>query len=287
MSVRKLLTGIDFDCVKCNWIHCFRIKGLFVGLLFLTGSVSAQTTGSEDSTIPGNYIVNILPETQKLVRNPMAGWAIYGSAGVTSDFWTQIDKMSVPGLGATVKASDYASILYIRTGWADLEPQEGLYAWDNNAIIKMLIDGAKARGLKLAFRIVEDSRDKPRNFTPTYVRDAGAQGYVTQTGSVSVWSPYPDDPIFQAKYEKFIKAFAAKFDDPDVVDFVDGYGLGKWGESHTVLYLNAANRQSVFDWITNLYLANFKKVPLAINYHRLIGTGLEVGQVLILILKHC
>ncbi|WP_243349990.1 DUF4832 domain-containing protein [Parabacteroides sp. FAFU027] len=234
-----------------------------------------SSNSSLDNSVPGNYIVDVVPETQKLVRNPMAGWAIYGSAGVASDFWTQLDKVSVPELGTTVKASDYASILYIRTGWADLEPQEGVYAWDNNATIKMLIEGAKARGLKLAFRIVEDSRDKPRNFTPTYVRDAGAQGYVTQTGSVSVWSPYPDDLVFQAKYEKFIKAFAAKFDDPDVVDFIDGYGLGKWGEAHTVLYLNTANRQSVFDWITNLYLTNFKKVPLAINYHRLIGLPQE------------
>ncbi len=261
-----------------KWIHYFKIKGLIFGFLLFANILIAQTVSTEDSTIPGNYIVTIQPETQKLVRNPMSGWAIYGSAGVASDFWTQLDKISVPILGTTVKASDYASILYIRTGWADLEPQEGVYAWDNNAIVKMLIDGAKARGLKLAFRIVEDSRDKHRNFTPTYVRDAGAQGYVTQTGSVSVWSPYPDDPIFQAKYEKFIKAFAAKFDDPDVVDFVDGYGLGKWGESHSVLYLNAANRQSVFDWITNLYLNSFKKVPLAINYHRLIGTGSEWGS---------
>ena len=229
---------------KTNRINFYRLKVMKLGLLllfatslFASGCNDAAgqkepviiTDSTLDSNIPGNYIVNIQPETQKLVRNPMSGWAIYGSAGVASDFWTQLDKISVPVLGTTIKASDYASILYIRTGWADLEPQEGVYAWDNNAIVKMLIDGAKARGLKLAFRIVEDSRDKPRNFTPTYVRDAGAQGYVTQTGSVSVWSPYPDDPVFQTKYAKFIKAFAAKFDDPDVVDFVDGYGLGKWG----------------------------------------------------------
>ena len=41
-----------------------------------------------------------------------------------------------------------------------------------------------------------DSRDKHYNFTPNFVKEAGAKGYETQTGSVKVWSPYPDDPIF-------------------------------------------------------------------------------------------
>lgn len=69
----------------------------------------------------------------------------------------------------------------------------------------MLVNGAKERNLKLAFTFVVDSRDKHYNFTPDYVREAGCKGYVTTTGSVQVWSPYPDDPIFQEKYAKFLQ----------------------------------------------------------------------------------
>ncbi|MDP4209133.1 MAG: DUF4832 domain-containing protein [Bacteroidota bacterium] len=255
-----------------------RIFNLFL-ILILSSSFFACSSKEKDeviadsptadSAVPGNYITTIEPETQKLIRNPLTGWAIYGSAGATSDFWTKFENIN----GSQLRATDYANVLYIRTGWSDWEPEEGKYAWDNSDIFKMLINGAKERGLKLAFRITVDSRDKHNNQTPTYVRDAGAQGYETQTGSATVWSPYPDDPIFQAKYEKFLQAFAAKFNDPDVVDFIDGYGLGKWGEGHTMIYLNAANRKPVFDWIVNLYLKYFTKVPLAINYHRLIGAG--------------
>jgi len=235
-------------------------------------NLKGQITATADPNISGNTIVTVEADSVKMLRNPLTGWALYGSAGVTADFWSVLENITVPGMANPIKAADYASILYIRSGWADFEPTEGQYAWDNNATIKMLIDGAKARGLKLAFRIVVDSRDKPRDFTPSFVRDAGAQGYYTQTGSKTVWSPYPDDPIFQQKYANFIQAFAAKFNDPDVVDFVDGYGLGKWGEAHTVLYLDVNNRASVFNWITDLYTQYFTKVPLAINYHRLIGT---------------
>jgi hypothetical protein len=266
-----------FQCLcKAKLSKLLLIGILSSGTIACGSKINEKMTESEkeDSSIPGNYIINIEPEIQKLVRNPLTGWAIYGSAGVTSDFWTKFDNLTVSKL----KASDFANILYIRTGWSDWEPEEGKYAWDNSAIFKMMINGARERGLKLAFRITVDSRDKHTNLTPAYVRDAGAQGFETQTGSATVWSPYPDDPIFQAKYEKFLQAFAAKFNDPDVVDFIDGFGLGKWGEAHTMLYLNSANRKQVFNWITNLYLKNFTKVPLAINYHRLIGTGLGWGS---------
>ncbi len=42
-----------------------------------------------------------------------------------------------------------------------------------------------------------------------------------------------DDPIFQKYYEKFIRALAKDFNDPDKVQFVSGSGFGKWGEYHS------------------------------------------------------
>jgi hypothetical protein len=216
-------------------------------------------------------------DTVSLLRNPLTGWAIYATAGTPIDYWEKFDHMAVPALNRIVKTSDYATILYIRMGWADFEPTEGNYAWNNEGLLKMLIDGAAQRHLKLAFRVNVDSRDKSTQCTPAYVKDAGANGFISKTGRKMFWSPYPDDPIFQHKYEKFIKAFANRFNNADEVDLVDGYGLGKWGESHSVRYLNEANREPVFNWITNLYLRYFTKVPLALNYHRLIGTPKEWG----------
>ncbi len=43
------------------------------------------------------------------------------------------------------------------------------------------------------------------------------------------WSPYSDDPVFQKYYTKFVKALAKDFNDPSKVEFIDGFGLGKWG----------------------------------------------------------
>lgn len=55
------------------------------------------------------------------------------------------------------------------------------------------------------------------------------------------------------------------------MDFIDGYGLGKWGESHAMVYLDNSNKKTVMEWITGLYSRCFTKVPLVINYHRMIG----------------
>lgn len=251
---------------------------LIISICFLCSfNDPLRTAGSHKTSAPGNHVVRLSPDTEAIIRNPLNGWVIYATTGSGADVWKKFDSVSVPALGHTVDAARYANVLYIRMGWEQFEPTEGNYAWRKPGLLSSLIAGARARGLKLAFRINVDSRDKSRQSTPDYVRLAGAKGYNSKTGQTTSWSPYPDDPIFQEKYERFIKALAADFNNPDIVDFIDGYGLGKWGESHTVDYLDVSHRTVVFNWITNLYTKCFTNVPLVINYHRLIGTPHEWG----------
>lgn len=235
--------------------------------------------GEHNWNVSGNTIVDIKPERYKNYKNPMTGWVLYTGLGdgLRDDFWEVYD--NYPTSEGNVKVSDYSSVLYIRAAWTYFNPEEGVYVWDQPASASiyakrfhMLVDGAKERGLKLAFTFICDSQDKHDNFTPDYVREAGAKGFMTTTGSVQVWSPYCDDPVFQEKYAAFLHAFAQKYNDPDVTMFVSGFGLGKWGESHTVTYStgNNAPREAVTDWISDVYLREFSKVPCIINYHRCI-----------------
>lgn len=260
-------------------------KGLLafavVPMLAFTGCAKKQTgipeqPGKVDS-IPGNKTTVIIPDKEKMLRNPLNGWVLYGSGTPASDYWTKMDNIKVPGLANTVKIEEYAGTFYVRTSWTLLNPSEGVYGWDTNEAFKTMLAGARQRKMKLAFRVVIDSRDKAEDFTPAYVKNAGVQGYTTQTGSKTVWSPYPDDPIFQQKYSAFVKAFASKFNDPEQVEFIDGFGLGKWGEAHSMNYINVKNREQVFKWVVDLYTKEFTKIPLAINYHRLIAMPSDWG----------
>lgn len=219
--------------------------------------------------------ITYTPDLTSLVRNPVSGWTLYDDANdEVADaeyYWDAQD----------LAARRFASIFYWRGRWAELEPQEGVYAWDVDENFKALLQGALDRGLKLAFCVYVDGQDNIRNGTPDFVREAGAQGYPVHRlwdpeGVDNNWTPYVDDPVFQEKFSNFIRAFAEKFDDPDIVDYVDAFNLGWWGEGHHIQYLNPSNKANVFKWITELYGSSFSRVILVTNF----GTemGLEVER---------
>lgn len=222
-----------------------------------------------DRTIPGNYIRSILPDLSTLVKNPCSGWAIYcdGYIPLPEQYFDQMESCG---------ALEYATHLYIRVGWAELEPEEGKYAWKENDKFKRLVQGAKERNLKLAFRIYYDNADYTKPISPRYLKDAGAEGYLSNTG---IWTPYTDDPVFLSKLEKFIKAMAEEFNDPGTVDYIDGYNVGKWGESFGATYKDPTKKDEILYRITRMYAEAFPDVILAINAHSDIGNA-QVQKVL-------
>lgn len=227
---------------------------------------------SFDKELSENNIVTIQPDSLRILHNPLTGWVLYASMGVdAADFWAQYDHMYIPELGHNVSVTDYAHTLYIRASWTDFNPQEDVYGWKIDSNLRAYIEGAYQRNMRLAFRVVVDSRDKRTEFTPQFVKDAGAKGFMNK----GKWSPYSDDPVFQKYYTKFVKALAKDFNDPSKVEFIDGFGLGKWGEYHTMIYSTGDDtpKKAVFDWVTDIYSQAFDKVPVVINYHRWIGAG--------------
>ena len=229
---------------------------------------------SFDKELSENNIVTIQPDSLRILHNPLTGWVLYASMGVdAADFWAQYDHMYIPELGHNVSVTDYAHTLYIRASWTDFNPQEDVYGWKIDSNLRAYIEGAYQRNMRLAFRVVVDSRDKRTEFTPQFVKDAGAKGFMNK----GKWSPYSDDPVFQKYYTKFVKALAKDFNDPSKVEFIDGFGLGKWGEYHTMIYSTGDDtpKKAVFDWVTDLYSQVFDKVPVFVNYHRWIGTSKE------------
>ncbi len=258
--------------VKSNMIICV----LAAFLCFMPYSCSANLP-DDSGSIAGTLVKPKYNKT-KVLRNPLNGWVMYAARNANETYWDT--EFWVSDIAKTVKAIDYASACYIRTSWSSLNPSDGVYAWrDPNSQLGNLIKGAEKRGLPIAFRIVVDGRDQGMN-TPEWVFNAGATYYLQDSNYPTRRTPYPQDPVFQQYYTKFIKAFAEDFNDPDRTAFIDAYGLGKWGEAHNVIYESVGEKVTanterlkaeVFDWVTDLYSKNFTKVPLVINYHRVVG----------------
>ena len=235
-------------------------------LLVITLLTVTATYGKSRKT------VSFSPDMETVLRNPLNGWVMYLNRNWDEHFWEDCgyDRL-VTSEGETVRLSDYANTAYVRTSWRAFEPEEGKYAWkDPDSRLNRLFRSILDRGMKLSFRIVVDGRDQGQN-TPDYVFDAGAEYFTSRVGRREVRSPYPDDPVFQEKYARFIEALAEEFNDIDKVDFIDAYGLGKWGEGHSLIYKDPGHNAAVMDWITKLYARTFSQVPLIINYHRLLG----------------
>ncbi|MDR3182378.1 MAG: hypothetical protein LBT89_05550, partial [Planctomycetaceae bacterium] len=223
---------------------------------FLTGILFTLFFSSVCS-VPRTQTVHIDRDTTTLLRNPAMGWGIYVDNYVKDNktFWNSLGDAP----------DKYCSFLYIRVLWSYMEPQEGEYAWNKNENYKQLIAEARRRGLKLHFRVFYDSQDIRYPATPDFVRKAGAKGYIANRGH---WSPYIDDSVFQQKLKNFIYAFAEEYDNPEIVDCIDAFNIGWWGEGHHVTSLsNPKNYEDVALWITDTYGDAFKNVLLVINYH--------------------
>jgi len=117
--------------------------------------------------------------------------------------------------------------------WAELEPREGQYNWD--LIEKILREwGARGKHVIVAVKTAQKGGHSPtsKSATPDWVFAAGAKKVVftvkggESNGEQTVY-PVFWDPIYLAKYEKFIKALAARYDgDPRVEYFEIGVGQG-------------------------------------------------------------
>ena len=240
---------------------------------------SKETSGADGgSDNTGDLtVIKFNPDKKTVLHNPLNGWVMYGSGSGDPSDWDK--EIYVSELGKNVMVRDYASACYIRTNWRTFNPQEGVYAWrDPSTKLYKMIHGALDRGLPISFRVVVDGRDQGEN-TPQFVFDHGATYWLENAKYPQRKTPYPQDPVFQKYYEMFIAELAKDFNDPEKTAFIDGYGLGKWGEGHNVVYENGNAvtenterlKYEVMDWITDVYTKYFTAVPLAINYHRVIG----------------
>lgn len=250
---------------------------LLCSLLVLPGQVKAAGTSTYYPT----------EKTTGLVKNPAMGWVLY------CDAFGQMTDSSIPDYNKCVNnpslfwqtfdnsgATEKANIFYLRAPWSFFESAEGQYAWNHDPNYQALVQGALDRGLKLAFRVYVDSQDSWQQATPQYVRSAGAKGYTN-----TFWTPYVNDAVFLNKFTHFISVLGLQYNDPSKVDFIDGMGLGSWGEGHNIKtdILQPGNVKTSVARVTEAYEAAFDRVLLGAQQG---GSLAETSEVLVELNKY-
>jgi len=160
--------------------------------------------------------------------------------------------------------------LYIRLAWAYLEPKEGQFDW---AVIDRIIEKWTAHGLGIALRIsckeTGSDRIEQQYATPRWVMEAGAQGGHYRMGKAvgpdGPWEPAFDDPVFLVKLDRFLAAFAARYDAQPWLRYLDIGSIGDWGEGHCWAGSRKDMSFAVRKLHVDLHLKHFKRTQLVIS----------------------
>lgn len=182
-------------------------------------------------------------EIADILYNPGMGFA---------DFHFGFDHPPEPG------TYPRSTVAYFRWSWADLEPAEGQY---NFELIDRTIDQAKAKGERLAFRVMSEYQSG----SPAWLLAKGVA--VVNVGD----GRFPDynNAIFLEYHERLIKALGARYGRSPDIDHIDIGSIGCWGEWNMACCqgVEVQCRQyfptkDVQIAITDWYFKYFPQVPL-------------------------
>lgn len=204
-------------------------------------------------------------DTLRVLKNPYKGWYHHLLDNGINKYAIKDDNLflSFPGM-------DH---LYLRLAWSYLEPEEGKFDWTD---IDRVVAKYVPKGYKISFRIsCSETGSYPDNFgelvdgvhyaTPSWVRNAGAEGTIVDNGRIKFWVPKWDDRVYLEKLDQFHKAFAARYDDKSWVSYVDIGSIGDWGEGHTSFSTKIRPTMAEVKANIDVYLKNYKKSQIIAN----------------------
>ncbi|MCR4646059.1 MAG: beta-galactosidase [Oscillospiraceae bacterium] len=164
----------------------------------------------------------------KAVSNPHKGFVMtaYTPYMISDAFQYGI------GGSADNHAWDVVTIVSGSPHWNDLNPENGVYNWDE---IDAMLDACEEHGLTYCIRIMPYSSYLGEDYVPQWVYDAGAQKYTAPSRDdpgEQVVFPKWDDPIYLQAHKDFVRALAEKYDGDPRVELIDVRPFGDYGEWH-------------------------------------------------------
>lgn len=210
-------------------------------------------------------------DDRTILKNPHKGWYIhYVDNGYKN-----------PNYRCDIEPNDYLedfpalNHMYLRLDWSDLEPEEGRFRWE---IIDSIMDEWAPKGYQFTFRLCNSETGEEMPYaTPRWVEEAGCPGQmcvVRYGGGHKVWEPDFNHPIFFEKLERFLSAFAARYDGDKRVEYIDIGSYGNWGEGHVYFTSGAMAPVEVIRKHVDLHSRIFKKTQVIANY----GFGANYGS---------
>ncbi|NOZ20700.1 MAG: DUF4832 domain-containing protein [Planctomycetes bacterium] len=231
---------------------------LHLGVLILFLCICGSAAMCDDTL--GFKTVTHQPEiTDEILHNP--GMGLFFMPGVSTHY--EVDWFV-----------SLVDIAYQRVGWYQLEPEEGVYKFDE--VLDPVFDYWLKRGKRVALRVMSSSMHSREMYvTPKWVFDAGVPGvklkglYVPKQIDPAFWNP-----LYIEKQAPFIRALGKKYNGMEGLEFVDLGCVGEWGESHLMRWSTEDKEKTGYTPLAytkaymrfiDLYREAFPDTPLALN----------------------
>lgn len=227
-----------------------------------------------EEVIPGGSVVMATTPSKEIVASFGRGLITYitadmGTAEIQSDNISQAieDLVRVP-LGQK---------LYLRPTWREVQPRPGRLDFPD--YWKLTFDLAAKYGKRVAFRIQMRAPDYEEEALPDFVLEKVPmvklqgewKGSPNATRHRKTYSePRYDHPVFQSAFEELNGLLAAELNGNPLVEFMDTFMYGFWGEGHTWPFTNNpfpdyATAERTWIDMFELQLKHWTKTPLATN----------------------
>jgi hypothetical protein len=232
-----------------------------------------------DAVIPTDDVVMTTTPSDEVVANFGKGLITYITADMGTD---EIRSDNVFQAIEDLVRFPLGQQLYIRPTWREVQPRPGRLDFPD--YVKLVLDLAKKNDKRIGLRIQMSAPDYTHApALPDFVLErvpkvdlvlsdkesqASAERYLRNPHAR--YQPRFDDPFFQSAFRDLVAALAAEFNGNPIVEFVDTFMYGFWGEGHTWPFGNnpfpdypTAERT----WIQmfEVQLEQFTKTPLLTN----------------------
>jgi hypothetical protein len=233
-----------------------------------------------DAVIPTDDVVMTTTSSEDVVPNYGKGLVTY----ITADSGTEeIKSDDVSRAIEELVRFPLGQQLYIRPTWREMQPRPGRLEMPD--YVKLVFELAKKNNKRVGLRVQMCAPDyKHEAALPDFVLEkvpkvdlvapgdpeSIAEGKRFLENPHSRYQPRYDHPFFQLAFKELVGQLAAEFDGSPLVEYIDTFMYGFWGEGHTWPFANnpfpdylTAERT----WMNMLevQLEQFKKTPLLTN----------------------
>src|SRR6201987_902602 len=232
-----------------------------------------------DAISPTDDVVMTTTPSEDVVPNYGKGLVTYITADSGAE---EIKSDNIPKAIEDLVRFPLGQQLYIRPTWREVQPRPGRLEMPE--YLKFVFELAKKNNKRVGLRVQMCAPDyKHEPALPDFVLDkvpkvdlvasdqeSAAEGKRFLENPYSRYQPRYDHPFFQQAFKELVGQLASEFDGNPLIEFIDTFMYGFWGEGHTWPFANnpfpdylTAERT----WMNMLevQLEYFKKTPLLTN----------------------